>query len=346
LRERIAGGKPLRDVWSVQGKPAQRLLAFDDDPAAAPGDQRDESEELDRVADALLGMQINSAAAKRAAIPHRLREPAARPGQRASPPTPLEVRKAPWILAAKQKQDAKRPVGIGIVWLECDRLLLGSNRFIDAPRLPEGGGKVDMAGLVVRRKPAGAVQGNDRLVERAGLAQGDSQMPQRRGKIRLDGHGTAKRGDRLPCPRGPAQGDREVHQQVWIVPLEREGPLVGGNRLVALAGKLQANRELMLGVEHLRVQRNGPPVGGNRILDLAPSLQGDAQVITGLRPFPAGGNRQAKEFLGDIMLIDLQRERSQPMKCPGVTGITAEDFPIRLLGLFQSSFAMMTSRRA
>jgi len=122
-RRRVARDDHLGHARQAIAQAAQRRLHFQDDARAARGDQRRVAQEMDRVAEPLLGVQQDRAAGDVFAAPLRPVEfPRIRQGF-ARAPAPLVFDPAAVQVAGAQPGHRAHRVGFGAAGIERDRAI-------------------------------------------------------------------------------------------------------------------------------------------------------------------------------------------------------------------------------
>ena len=114
------------DALAGRQQPGQRRAADDDDPAAPSPDDRGIPDELDRVAEAVVGIQQDRPALERAAVPGRLGEPG--DGELRALQPPFVLGPAPLEIAHLEPGQGAAEVDLGQVGLDGQRPIIASER--------------------------------------------------------------------------------------------------------------------------------------------------------------------------------------------------------------------------
>ncbi len=163
-------------------QPHQLLMHTQGDALRAPGKQRDVTGELQRIAEALLGLNIDMFAGKALACPGNFRKARALAFARAQPPFILVQTLAEF--ATHQQENAEAGPGVGVMRRQCDRAPQRGDAFIEAVAMVERRAIIGPAIGIIGLELDGAAIGGDRLVELPHRVQRIAEIAVRLGEVR------------------------------------------------------------------------------------------------------------------------------------------------------------------
>jgi len=184
-----AAADDFRRALDRRREPGQGLRHLDDDPRAAPGQERHIPEELDGVAQPLLVMQKDRLAGNVLAAPERPRE-ILRLVERVLP-APLVSGPALFQIAGGKQRQGSVPGGVDKLRLQRHGSVAARDRRREPVAVQQRHAKIAVrlgAGGVVRDR---ALKARDRFVSAVAQQQQDAKIGQRLGVLELEGAGVA-----------------------------------------------------------------------------------------------------------------------------------------------------------
>ena len=270
-RERLAPRNDRGDARAGAHEALDRRLAFHDHARPACGEHRREPDELQRVAEALLGAQQERPPCDRSAVPSWRRRPRDRVAGHPQPPLVLrppageiaveqpqlrtvrmrlreirsegdravEMRRGRCELAARLEREPDAVVRERMVRADRERPTVRGERLVDPSDRRQREAGVGVGLRPVGLQAQGARVAHDRVVEATQLAERVAAVVMRDGVIRID----RKRGrigvDRALECAGLREGDAVVREAFGVGRSEPQRGLVGCRRLAPLADPQQ-----------------------------------------------------------------------------------------------------------
>ena len=233
-RERLAAREELHgvvDCGTLQ-ETVEFVGAFQEDSAGLRGHERDVAEELERVAEALLGVEENGAAGEGGAVPLGLAEIAAEGEEVAALPAPFVLWPAGGKIATVEEEEGEIAVGIGVVGLEGDGLAIGSGSVVEAGEIAEGVAEVIVSGGVAGVERVGLVVSGEGFVDVALGAEGVAEIEVGVGELGVELKGAAGGGDGFVEAAALLERVGKVVVEFGAGGLEGDGSFVGGDGIV------------------------------------------------------------------------------------------------------------------
>ncbi len=264
-------------------QPRQGRIDFEHHFGAPVGQGRDIPAELQRVAEALFGVDQQGAPLETlAAQPQRHREITNRRLELAGAPAPFVLPPALGVLAQGQAAHGLMEMGFRIVGLQRQRPVEGGHGLVEAALLAEDDGAVQMGLGVIRIERDGLGEAQQRLVQPLELVEGAAALVVRLGVARFQRDGPFATLQSLSWPPKVAQGHHAVAPGIGVVRLQGDGAVIGFERL---GRPLQvAQHVAACGVQFgvRRPQGQGRIVGVERFIAPAEVTQGPAGVTVGV----------------------------------------------------------------
>jgi hypothetical protein len=162
-RQGVALGRQAVDARAGPQQPEQRPLAGDDDGQAALLDEGGVADELQGVAQALLGVQQDRLTQERSAVPAQLREGPR--GQLLAAPALLVLGPAALEVAPQQPEQRAVDVGLAGVRVQPQGLLVASQGLVELPQLLQHQAQAVVGRGLLRPPPDRLPAAGERLVQ-------------------------------------------------------------------------------------------------------------------------------------------------------------------------------------
>ena len=218
--ERLLLRKQLIDAGATRQEPKQPRLGGHDDVAAAFLHQRGETDEVQGVAQSLLGVYQDPAAGQGRTVPDRLRKRTQ--GDALADPTPFMLGPTPFVVALKEPDDRSVAMGGRMVRLQMQRLLVASTRFVELALLLEYRAQCIVDACIRRRETDGLLQASNSFIQLALVAQDNPQIVVCFGMVGLQAHGLPER-RRLRRACLASRASRRRLQALGMVRLKVQG---------------------------------------------------------------------------------------------------------------------------
>ena len=317
-REIVSSPDQLIDAAAACQQPNQRLRTFHEHPGPGLLDQRRVADELDRVAQPLLGMEEDGSSFQRLPVPERLRKVA--PLDTVGFPTPFVFGPAALEIARSAATSERLiPVRVGKVRLQFQGPAVAGDRFVQLPLVVQGSAQVVVRLGKVRLQFQGPAVAGDRFVQLPLVLQGSAQVVVRLGKVGLQFQCPAVAGDRFvrasPGPSAQCPGCCGPRQS------PASAPVPGGSRRPLRPASPGPSRRCPGCCVPRRSPASVPRPGGSRrpLRPASPGRKGGAQVVVRLgivrlefkRPAVAGdGFVELPLVLQDIAQVVVRTRRS------------------------------------
>jgi len=314
----------IDDDLGVAGDAAEEALKFggcaEDDFGlrVLAGDQGKIADELDGVAESLLGVEKDRAAVQRRAVPAGLFEMGVGLEEGGAFPSPLEFRPAALEVAVGQERQPEIGMHFGIVRSQSGRTLKSGQGLVEASRGGESNAQVGKRVGQARRGVDG--------VALLPLLMGGKKLLGAAPRVAVHGadHGVVGRGEiRAKFKAAPIEAQRFI-----------DAPKLG-----------QQQREIVDGLMIIGAHANGLAISGDGFVETSQRAQGIAKTVVGRLVIGRQDNGLAIGFNG-LMKLTLLGERDAEVEMSvGLVRRGLDDLAVELLGLFQASGLVVRQSR-
>ncbi len=275
-RQRIAARDDL-DPGGGHHERTERLLNLENDVAAAGGHERQEAQELDGVAEALLGVQQDGLAVERLAAPLRLRKIARR--QVADIPARLVFLPPGREVAAQKVQHAFARGRHAVVRIERARAAKARERLVHAAHVLQREPEVEVRDRKLRRERDRAAAGGFRLFRLPEGAQRVREVGMGFGIARPQLGRAAKLFGRFLEPSLLAQRRAQVVARLHVAGGELDHAAVARLGIAVALGFAQEIAELIMRLEEIGIEPDGLAEGRFGLLVAAQRAQREPEAV-------------------------------------------------------------------
>jgi hypothetical protein len=323
-RQRVAA-RHHRDAGDAGGERHQRLLDLQHHLAA--DNQRHVAQELDAVAQALLGVQQDGPAGERLAAPLRLGEVARR--QVADTPARLVLVPAGREVAAQELEHALAGRRHGVVGIERARLAKAREGLVHAVEVLEREAEVEVGDGKARRQRDGPAACGFGVRRMADGAQCVPQIGIGLGVVGLELGPAAKMPGRFLEPPQLAQRGAEVVVRLVMIGPQRQHAAIARLRLGVAPGFPQEIAELVMGLDEIRIEAEGLPERRLGVLVAAHGQQGKAQAVAAIGPGRGQRARALDMRHGRLRVAGAQRHDAAQVPGPGMALVEGKQLAAR-----------------
>jgi hypothetical protein len=281
----------------------QGRLAHHGDTATTLMHQRDVPDELQRIAQPLLGMDEDGPPVQGGAVP----EGGAERRQSAeflALPSPFVTRPSVLELAHLEPGQRLIPMRLGIVRLEADRLLIARVGLVEPALLPQCDAEVVVGIGKVGLEADGPLVARHGLREPVLLFQDAPQVVVGIGIVGLEADGPLKTGRGLLEIVLPRQHDAQVVLHIGVVGLEADDPPIARHGVVELVLPGQAEPQVVVGAGRVGVEMEGPLIARHRLVELVLPRQHLPEIVMGIEivGLESGGPLIARDGVVQLVL--------------------------------------------